>query len=135
MGWLDLVTNPQGLRDIFQGDVPSLEGVTLHEISIDREGPALRLRLDLPGYPADPPARWRRGGFNTVQVELLFGGVRDLSLAGISTEMLVNVEIQRQGDVIVDVSSPAVRVAAAAGSVTISRLEAYLDGAREVDVS
>nr|WP_236646987.1 Imm50 family immunity protein [Micromonospora acroterricola] len=131
MGWIDAATNPQGIREIFGEDIPPLVGVSLHEVTVGRDGPTLRLRLDLPTYPASPPVKWKRGGFNAVQVELLFGGLTDLSLRGISTNMLVDVHIETDGGLTLQVKSETVNMAAVAASVTISRIEAYLDSERE----
>ncbi|MET8198029.1 Imm50 family immunity protein [Micromonospora taraxaci] len=131
MGWIDAATNPQGIMEIFGDDTPPLVGVSLHEVIVGRDGPTLRLRLDLPTYPASPPVKWKRGGFNTVQVELLFGGLTELSLRGVSTHMLVDVDIEANRGIILQVKSEMVNVAAVAASVTISRMEAYLDSERE----
>lgn len=132
MSWNDLVSNPQGLRVIFQGDPPPLVGVSLHEVSVDRDGPSLRLRFDLPGYPSDPPAKWHRLGFNTVQVELLFGRVTELFLTGISTEVIADISIRRNSEVSVDgasleLVSPPMQISAVAASLTVSRMSAYLN--------
>jgi hypothetical protein len=131
MSWIDAVSNPQGLQEIYSGDPPSLVGVDVHGVSIEREGPTLRLILDLPGYPDNPPMKWRRSGFNAIQVELLFGGVNDLSLTGISTEVLADIDIRRDGGVVLDLRSKTMRVLAAAASVTISKVSAYLDSDRD----
>jgi hypothetical protein len=128
MNWIDAVSNPEGLREVFQGDPPLLAGVAVHTVSVDREGPTLRLRFDLPEYPANPPAKWQRSRFNTVQVELLFGAVRELSVNGVSTNVVADIEIQNGGGVILEMNSPTMRVSARAASVTISRMSAYLDG-------
>ncbi|SBT38145.1 Imm50 family immunity protein [Micromonospora auratinigra] len=130
MSWLDLVTNSHGLRQIFHGQAPALDGVDLHEISVGREGPTLRIRFDLRAFPADPPVKWRRSGFNAVQVELLFGGVSALSLQGVSVNMVADVHIEHDGKVSLLITSPAVRVTASADSVTIARIEGYIDGGR-----
>ncbi|WP_167493085.1 Imm50 family immunity protein [Micromonospora ureilytica] len=128
MSWVDLVTNPQGLREIFSEGPPTLSGVSLHGLVVEREGPTLRLRLDLPGYPANPPAKWRRNGSNTVQVELLFGGVSELRLVGISTEVIADIDV-RPG-VSLEVRSASMVVSALAASVTVSEVVAYVDGGR-----
>ncbi|MFI6258726.1 Imm50 family immunity protein [Micromonospora zamorensis] len=133
MSWVDLVTNPQGLREIFPEGPPSLSGVSLYGLVVEREGPTLRLRLDLPAYPADPPARWLRAGFNTVQVELLFGGVSELRLVGISTEVIADLEIRAARGVSLEVRSAPMVVSALAASVTVSEVVAYVDGGREAD--
>ncbi|MEW1589103.1 Imm50 family immunity protein [Micromonospora vinacea] len=133
MSWVDLVTNPQGLRKIFPEGPPPLSGASLHGLVVEREGPTLRLRLDLPAYPANPPATWLRGGFNTVQVELLFGGVSELRLVGIATEVIADLEIRPADGVSLEVRSASMVVAALAASVTVSEVVAYLDGGRETD--
>ncbi|MEU1147094.1 Imm50 family immunity protein [Streptomyces sp. NPDC005863] len=46
--------------------------------SLDRDGPRLGLRLDLPEYPAVAPKKWQVHGYDTVQVELVFSGLRDV---------------------------------------------------------
>ncbi|MGC5054687.1 Imm50 family immunity protein [Micromonospora sp. DT48] len=132
MGWLDLVTNPQGLREIFGAETPPLVGVGLHGVEIDREGPTLRLRLDLPTYPSNPPVKWRRNGYNVVQVELLLGGVSDISIRGVSVNMLVDVDIKSDGRLALKISSPTLNMIAMATSVTVSKIDAYLDGGRDL---
>ncbi|WP_433349412.1 Imm50 family immunity protein [Micromonospora sp. CA-111912] len=124
------MTNPQGLREIFRGDVPSLDAVDVHDFLIDREGPTLRIRLDLRTFPADPPVKWRRSGFNTVQVELLFGGISNLSLEGVSVDMVADVNIRRDVKIALAITSPTVRVTATSASVTISRIAGYVNGER-----
>ncbi|WP_433310994.1 Imm50 family immunity protein [Micromonospora sp. CA-269861] len=133
MSWIDLVTNPQGLREIFPEGPPPLSGVSLHGLVVEREGPTLRLRLDLPAYPADPPARWHRAGFNTVQIELLFGGVSELRLVGISTDVIADLEIRPASGVSLEVRSASMVVSALAASVTVSEVVAYVDSGRESD--
>ncbi|MGC4758564.1 Imm50 family immunity protein [Micromonospora trifolii] len=133
MSWIDLVTNPKGIQEIFPEGPPSLSGISLHELVVEREGPTVRLRLDLPAYPANPPAKWLRAGFNTVQVELLFGGVSELRLVGISTEVIADMEIRPANGVSLEVRSASMVVSAVAASVTVSVVGAYLDGGREAD--
>ncbi len=132
MGWLDLVTNPQGIREIFGAETPPLMGVGLQGVEIDREGPTLRLRMDLPTYPSSPPVKWRRNGYNVVQIELLLGGISDISLRGASVDMLVDIDIKSDGRLALEISSPTFNMIAIAASVTVSKIEAYLDGGREL---
>ncbi|WP_371687384.1 hypothetical protein [Micromonospora sp. KC723] len=56
-----------------------------------------------------------------MQVELLFGGVTELSLTGISTDVIADISIRRNGGVVLDLVSPAMQIAASAASVTVSR--------------
>ena len=131
MNWIDLTTNPIGLREIFHGDPPPLVGVSVFGVAVDREGPSLRVTLDLPDYPSDPPVKWKRSGFNTVQLGLLFGGVAELSLTGISTEVIADIAMKRAGSVLrLDLTSTVMRVSASAASVTVSEVTAYLNQGR-----
>ncbi|MCW2241615.1 immunity 50 family protein [Azospirillum canadense] len=63
MNWVDVLAHPHAVRSLFT-DMTSFETfarVDLHEINIDREGPVLRLRFDIPIVPSSPPKRWQKG--------------------------------------------------------------------------
>src|ERR1700730_13283023 len=63
--WADLLDDPAKVRSIYGDDVPSLDSVHLHEITLHRDGARLTLRFDLSKYPTDPPKKWQAQGFNT----------------------------------------------------------------------
>ncbi|MFJ9818291.1 Imm50 family immunity protein [Streptomyces sp. NPDC101151] len=83
MLWTSVVINPEGITRIYQGAPPNLSGVRLREVVLGVEGPEMRVRLDLPAYPAQPPRKWAAQGFNTVQIEFAFGGLRSITLASV----------------------------------------------------
>ncbi|MGK5444426.1 Imm50 family immunity protein [Micromonospora sp. URMC 105] len=128
MSWTEVLSNPAGLRIIYDSEPPALRGVHLHEIAIHRDGPALRLRLDLPSYPRNPPPKWRAGGFTTVQITLELSGVRQLSVDGVSTDMTVDVEATSVADgVRLVLASADVGLRAVGRSLFVSTIGAYLD--------
>lgn len=61
--------------------------VELHELSLHRDGPALRVRFDLPRTISSErwPKAWHAQQANTVQVTLLCVGVRSVAIDGWAT--------------------------------------------------
>jgi len=127
MSWTALLENPEGIDSIFQGSPPRLEGVHIHEVGLNREGPALRVRFDLPDYPVQAPRKWQLQGFNTVQVELLFGGLRSVEISGFSVEPVGDIALTRDEMVRVVISSNGTSIQAVADSVSIAKTAAYLN--------
>ncbi|NJQ02063.1 hypothetical protein HCK00_16350 [Streptomyces sp. PLAI1-29] len=107
--------------------MPPLQGVKLFEVSVNREGPSMRLRLDLAAYPENPPKKWSAQGFNVVHVELYFGGVDSVRMAGISVNPVVDISLRRGEKISLEVRSPEVNVSATADSVHILRMQAHAD--------
>ena len=82
--WFELCDNPRAVSSLYS-TAPDLEGVEVMELRAFRDGPRLQLVLDLPSFPDDPPARWRREGFNAVQLTLDLFLSGPLDLAGWTT--------------------------------------------------
>ncbi|PVC91932.1 Imm50 family immunity protein [Streptomyces sp. CS014] len=81
--WIDLVRNSDILGTLYS-DVPPLESVRLRSFHLNWRGPALTLRIDLPTYP-DPdrvPPEWSERGHNTLQLQVQFAAVEDLTVRG-----------------------------------------------------
>jgi hypothetical protein len=74
------LVNPEILRSLY-GYVPQLRGVRIRSVNLNWRGPAMTLRLDLPGFPDVPPREWIDAGVDTVQCQFQFLAVADLSLA------------------------------------------------------
>ncbi|MCZ4515936.1 Imm50 family immunity protein [Streptomyces sp. ActVer] len=127
MSWTALLENPEGIDSVFQGSPPPLEGVHIHEVGLNREGPTLRVRFDLSDYPAQAPRKWQLQGFNTVQVELLFGGLRSVEISGFSVEPVGDITLTRDETVHVVISSNETSIRAVADTVSITKTAAYLD--------
>ncbi|MEU1333127.1 Imm50 family immunity protein [Streptomyces sp. NPDC005865] len=128
MTWTSMTQNPEGLVSVYQGTVPPLVGVRIHAVSLDRDGPRLGLRFDLPEYPAVAPKKWQVHGYDTVQVELVFGGLRDVELRGFSTQLSGDIDLVRGEALTVSVSTDSMRLSAVAESAYIAKMSAYLNG-------
>lgn len=129
MGWVHLVDDAAPLAATF-GDLSIITPtVTLHELTVVREGPAVQLRIDVAEFPASPPAKWRND--NTVQVTLSLEGVTGLRLTGIGTSMAVTLDAER--DLTTQAVTWTMRSATLNGSVTsrfsrIAKVSAYRNG-------
>ncbi|WP_228989499.1 Imm50 family immunity protein [Streptomyces sp. DH8] len=125
MQWTELLNNPEGINATYQRNPPDLRGVRIHEVSLQVEGPTLKLRFDLPVYPDNPPKKWLAQKCNTVQVELSFGGLKSISLSGFGSEISADVSLTGEGGVNVMVTSPGFHLQADATTVFVSKLSAY----------
>lgn len=130
MSWTSLVENPEGIASVFSGAVPPLSDVRIHSVALDRDGPQLRVRFDLREYPERAPKKWAAQRFNTVQVELVFGGLSDVELSGFSVAPVGDIVLTSGEKVHLEIASTDVRVRASAQSVYISKLSAYMDEPR-----
>lgn len=87
----------------------------------------LKLRLDLPEYPADAPKKWVSQGFNTVQLEIGLGGVRDVTLEGFSSDAVADIALRGGETVEMEVVSSDIHLRATADALFILNISAYLD--------
>jgi hypothetical protein len=92
--WHELAENPKAMSQLYK-TVPSLEGLEPHELLLHRDGPRLTLKADFPCFPDAPPDRWVREGYTKVSIQLDFWGIRSVNISGWSTNMLVNIQIER----------------------------------------
>ncbi|MET8690180.1 Imm50 family immunity protein [Streptomyces sp. NPDC004732] len=127
MTWTSLVRNPEGITSVYGGAVPPLTGVRIHSVVLDRDGPQLRVRFDLCEYPEAAPKKWAAQRFNTVQVELSFGGLDDVELRGFSVDPVGDILLTGGARLSLEVMSADVQVRASAQSAYISDLSAYAD--------
>ncbi|MEU3425893.1 Imm50 family immunity protein [Streptomyces gardneri] len=125
MSWTSLLSNPLAIERVYDGNPPELVSVPLHAIDLNREGPTLSLRFDMPTFPESPPKKWTAQGFNAVQVTLTLGGVRNVSFSGFTTSPVVEMTLTARNGVELTVRSPAVELQAAALSAHISYVTAY----------
>ncbi|HKX27143.1 MAG TPA: Imm50 family immunity protein [Blastocatellia bacterium] len=92
--WYELADNPKAITELYE-TVPALERLDLHELLLHRDGPRLTLKANLYPFPEIPPDRWVRNGFNRVIIQLDFWGVQSVSISGWSTEIVIDIEIER----------------------------------------
>lgn len=88
-----------------------LEEVDLHEVALQRDGPRLQLRFDLPRFPDHPPARWHADA-NAVQVTVDFWMIEELIVNGWGTT--------NTGVLTLRPSSDGLRVSFAASGASLS---------------
>ncbi len=79
--WAELLRNPEALTR-FYTVIPSLEAVTLRSVHLDRYGPTVTLRLDLPRFPDQPLPEWTDAGCDRFQCQVQFLAVNDFSMSG-----------------------------------------------------
>jgi hypothetical protein len=99
----------------------------VHDVTVSRDGPQVTIRIDLPAYPAAPPAKWQREGFNTVQAEITFVGAREISLKGFGRDPVADVDITRDDATYVSIESPEFRLSLTADAAVLSKVSAYLN--------
>lgn len=75
--WADLLVDPERLRGLYS-DLPARDPVTVRSLNLDRRGPTLILRLDLPAFPDHPLPEWAGAGYDRFQCQLRFLAVEDL---------------------------------------------------------
>ena len=76
MTWLEIAQNPEAVSSLFDTP-PSLQGVEVFAVNIDRDGPTVELKIALE-YPKAPPARWQMQGANTVVMTFSLWPLRTL---------------------------------------------------------
>jgi hypothetical protein len=128
MGWPEAILNPKHLAALYD-EVRGLDRLSLHEISVDREGPCLRIRGDLPRFPDRPSTRWPREA-NRAQVVLVFIGVTELVLAGAATvvEGMLEVVTYEHDKLRFAFSSDTVRFHGLCGHVRLESVSGYAVG-------
>ncbi|MDS4055332.1 MAG: Imm50 family immunity protein [Candidatus Accumulibacter sp.] len=128
--WTDSVLDAAPVRAIFGPSPPSLEGIDLHEINLHRDGPRVLLRFDLQDFPVHPPRKWAFAGFNRVQMRLIALGVQLLEIAGLQSNMKIDLSINKEGPLTrVCADNGTVRLELTAEFLIVDSISAYCDGA------
>lgn len=95
MSWFEDIDDAGFLRSLFPKAPRGRDGFHVHEVVVSREGPTVRIRLDLPDYPVSPPRKWVEAGYDTVSLTLMAIGVHSLSLEGIDVDMCCSLVIAK----------------------------------------
>lgn len=126
--WTDSLVDATALKAIYGQDMPSLLGINLHGIDIQRDGPRVLLRFDLREYPKQPPKKWKNSGFNRVQLRLLAVGVSELKINGLQSNCILDLNITEEKDTIrLSTDSDAMKIDIAAEHLIIDSVSAYCD--------
>ncbi|MFD7687852.1 Imm50 family immunity protein [Streptomyces sp. NPDC059781] len=73
------LVNSEVLHSLY-GDIPAPRGVRIRSLNLNWRGPTVTLRLDLPHFPAHAPQDWIDAKMDTVQCQLQFLAVENISL-------------------------------------------------------
>lgn len=125
--WTDSLENPDALLAIYGNSVPTLRGVVLHEMTVNRDGPRLMLRFDVNTFPETPPKKWVVSGFNRVQIKLLAVGVQKFSAEGFDADGAIDLTIASENGVRVDGRSKTMSFSINALILHVDRISAYRD--------
>jgi hypothetical protein len=126
--WIGFLVDATTLYAIFDTELPTLEGVDVHEIVLNRDGPRVSLRFDLSQYPKLPPKKWQISGFNKVQLTLMAVGVHALSISGWKTQCKLNLEVSAEGNIVrLHTHDGPVKIDISAESLILERIIAYID--------
>jgi hypothetical protein len=94
--WTELLENEKALG-MFTSE-PSLDGVVLSRLVLDREGPTVTMMVQMRDYPAFPPPKWRLEEHNAVLIELQAMAVNHVVAHGWTSENRVSISIERIAD-------------------------------------
>nr|WSX77854.1 immunity 50 family protein [Streptomyces sp. NBC_00899] len=125
--WAGLVRNLAVLTDFYTSP-PPLEPVKVRSLYLDRRGPTLTLRLDLPGFPDRPRPEWEQNGCDTFQCQLQFLAVDDFKLRGWNPPVTgsLDVEPREERRVLVLLGADGTRhTFSSSDSLTVGKMSAY----------
>ena len=126
--WTDFLDDQTSIEAIFRGALPSGDNLRLHEILLNRDGPVVSVRFDVPEFPSHPPEKWRDGRANRVQISLSGLAVSNLEIRGIATEMNVEISVEKiEESLLVELSGGSTSIRFRALALAVNRISAYLD--------
>lgn len=128
MSWIDLLVDSSAIRAVFGEELPTLNKVDLHELSLHRDGPRVSLRFDLSVFPTSPPKKWAALGFNRVQLKLLAVGAHDLAVKGWGSECKCDITISPDnGKLILQAKGRSLEFSMSTDSLFLDGVNAYLE--------
>lgn len=129
--WMELLVDARSIQTIYGENVPTLDGIDLHEVVLKRDGPSVLVRFDLNCFPMHPPKKWEMGCFNRVQLTLLGLGVRELTIKGLQTECSLDLHVAEEGaGVRLFADNGRVSIDILTDRLLIDRISAYCDQSR-----
>lgn len=125
--WLEHVADPRSIHVIYGESLPTLHGVEVHELVLNRDGPRVELLLDLADYPEHPPAKWTAAGYSKVHVHLMLVGILKVSVRGWATTVQLDLDLKPHGDALRLLAAPGdpVELDVVAQAVMIAHVTAY----------
>lgn len=128
MTWIDLLTNPEPIRSVYGDEVPTLDNISVFDITLDRNSAKLNLRFDLENFPSRPPKKWRESANNTVQLTLSFIPACDVKIEGWNVSPVGSLSMDRlpSGRILVNLG-PNPKLSLTSEFVTLKKMTAYID--------
>lgn len=129
--WLRLLDDPEEARGLF-GAAPDLSARDLFYTHVDERGPSVTLGFQQRGLPGHPRPEWEEQGCNAFEFYLVFTGVTDLRIEGLTTAPK-NVRLTGGGSsgTTVEITAPGDRMSFRAETVSFCRPRAFLMSASE----
>lgn len=123
--WSEHVYDLKPIKGIFGEEMPPLIG-QLHEVVLHKDGPSLKLRMDLKDFPKELPKKWVEKNFNTAQITLGVGAVSAISIEGWTKDTRVEIKIEKVGDSLsLKIESAEINISCTAKTLTILELTGY----------
>lgn len=132
--WVDNLTDRRAVDAVFTDGPPSIDRIDLHAFQVDRDGPVLIVRFDLDDFPANPPAKWRAGGYNVAQLTLRLAGLESFSAQGVAARLIGRLGVTREiGGVGLGFEGDPLSFSAQGKWLLVDALKGYADDARRSD--
>lgn len=126
MSWFRCIENPDSLP-LLRVAAEDLALIELHELTVHRDGPVLRLRFDVPFVPEKLPARWPAES-NTTQITLAAWGIGDLSVVGWATSVRGLLAAGEVGDVrVLRFNSESCAVRSSYSGLRVEKIIGYIN--------
>ncbi len=125
--WVNFILNPERVYAIFQ-EAPRLEKVRVRCMEFDQDGPCLEVGITLNDYPATPPTKWSKRGFNTATIGLRFIGLHTISLTKWDTNNIVDIVLSKENVLFDSKKIDAIRFSFESDNhVVMSGLSSFVD--------
>ncbi|MGQ4388945.1 Imm50 family immunity protein [Streptomyces sp. SAS_270] len=117
-----------GLRELYDGDPPSLDSCSLFYVHLDERGDSVTLGFETERLPSKPPSEWRQKPFNMFEFHLVLVGVEALRVHGWGPAQAKEVGLVRRDGGRVDVTLGGAEdgIRFRASSVSLGRTRVYL---------
>ncbi|CRK84582.1 Imm50 family immunity protein [Neobacillus massiliamazoniensis] len=126
--WYSALERTHFLKNLYN-DVPELKNVRIGEFSVQDEGQIVSISFDMPYYADNPPEKWVKQGYNTINVRLDFTAIRELSLKSGSQDFRGNIEINKdESDLLQIEITGTINAFIKAESGFLQSVEGYING-------
>ncbi len=130
ISWTDNLVDASPLSSIFGTEVPTLNDIDLHEVRLHRDGPRVLLRFDMRDFPARPPQKWIKAGFDRVQIQLIAIGVQSVKISGLQSTIKIDLNIFREEKAVrMTADNGSFKLELTAAALLVEGVSAYLQAA------